>query len=72
MAVATEQQQSTYQEMTDEQKAIVEMVRDFVDNEIIPVAEEYDDDPSAEAEPWGFVLAVYPMVTTPPTEPTDD
>jgi alkylation response protein AidB-like acyl-CoA dehydrogenase len=42
MAVATEQQASTYQEMTDEQQAIVEMVRNFVDNEIIPNAEEYD------------------------------
>jgi alkylation response protein AidB-like acyl-CoA dehydrogenase len=42
MAVATEQQQTTYQEMTDEQQAIVEMVRNFVDNEIIPKAEEYD------------------------------
>jgi alkylation response protein AidB-like acyl-CoA dehydrogenase len=42
MAVATEQQTSTYEEMTDEQKAIVEMVRSFVDNEIIPHAEEYD------------------------------
>jgi alkylation response protein AidB-like acyl-CoA dehydrogenase len=42
MAVATEQQTSTYEEMTDEQKAIVEMVRNFVDNEIIPNAEEYD------------------------------
>jgi alkylation response protein AidB-like acyl-CoA dehydrogenase len=42
MAVATEQQASTYQEMTDEQKAIVEMVRNFVDNEIIPNAEEFD------------------------------
>ena len=42
MAVATEQQESTYQEMTDEQKAIVEMVRNFVDNEILPNAEEYD------------------------------
>jgi alkylation response protein AidB-like acyl-CoA dehydrogenase len=42
MAVATEQQASTYREMTDEQKAIVEMVRNFVDNEIIPNAEEFD------------------------------
>jgi alkylation response protein AidB-like acyl-CoA dehydrogenase len=42
MAVATEQQASTFQEMTDEQKAIVEMVRNFVDNEILPNAEEYD------------------------------
>ena len=33
---------STYQEMTDEQKAIVEMVRQFVDKEILPNAEEYD------------------------------
>jgi alkylation response protein AidB-like acyl-CoA dehydrogenase len=41
MAVATEQQ-TTYQEMTDEQKAIVEMVRNFADNEIIPNAGEYD------------------------------
>ena len=32
MAVAT----ATYQEMTDEQQAIVEMVRQFVDNEILP------------------------------------
>jgi alkylation response protein AidB-like acyl-CoA dehydrogenase len=38
MAVAT----ATYQEMTDEQQAIVEMVRQFADNEILPVAEEYD------------------------------
>jgi alkylation response protein AidB-like acyl-CoA dehydrogenase len=42
MAVATEQQEGTFQEMTDEQQAIVEMVRNFVDNEIIPNAEEYD------------------------------
>src|SRR5947207_14936747 len=38
MAVATD----TFTEKTDEQKAITEMVRQFVDNEIIPVAEEYD------------------------------
>jgi len=38
MAVATD----TYTEKTDEQKAITEMVRQFADNEIIPVAEEYD------------------------------
>ncbi len=36
MAVATQQ------ELTDEQKAITEMVRQFADNEIIPVAEEFD------------------------------
>src|SRR5262249_41323341 len=29
-------------ELTDEQKAITEMVRQFADNEIIPVAEEFD------------------------------
>jgi alkylation response protein AidB-like acyl-CoA dehydrogenase len=38
MAVDT----ATFQELTDEQKAITEMVRQFVDNEIIPVAEEFD------------------------------
>src|SRR5687767_11138219 len=38
MAVAT----APYQEITDEQQAIVEMVRQFADNEIIPHAEEYD------------------------------
>src|SRR6188472_2951289 len=38
MAVAT----ASYQEMTDEQRAITEMVRQFADNEIIPNAEEFD------------------------------
>ena len=38
MAVAT----ATSTDKTDEQKAITEMVRQFVDNEIIPVAEEFD------------------------------
>jgi alkylation response protein AidB-like acyl-CoA dehydrogenase len=38
MAVA----EATYQDKTDEQKAITEMVRQFVDNEIIPAAEEFD------------------------------
>src|SRR5688500_17018852 len=38
MAVAP----ATYQEKTDEQQAITEMVRQFADNEIIPNAEEYD------------------------------
>jgi alkylation response protein AidB-like acyl-CoA dehydrogenase len=37
MAVAT-----PYTEKTDEQKAITEMVRQFVDNEVLPIAEEYD------------------------------
>jgi alkylation response protein AidB-like acyl-CoA dehydrogenase len=38
MAVAA----SAYTEKTDEQKAITEMVRQFVDNEVIPIAEEHD------------------------------
>jgi alkylation response protein AidB-like acyl-CoA dehydrogenase len=38
MAVAT----SAYTEKTDEQKAITEMVRQFVDNEVLPIAEEHD------------------------------
>jgi alkylation response protein AidB-like acyl-CoA dehydrogenase len=38
MAVAPD----TFTEKTDEQKAITEMVHQFADNEIIPVAEEYD------------------------------
>ena len=38
MAVAAD----TYTQKTDEQRAITEMVRQFVDNEILPVAEEYD------------------------------
>jgi alkylation response protein AidB-like acyl-CoA dehydrogenase len=37
MAVAV-----AYQDKTDDQRAITEMVRQFVDNEIIPHAEEYD------------------------------
>ncbi len=38
MAVAT----SAYIEKTDDQKAITEMVRQFVDNEVLPIAEEHD------------------------------
>src|ERR687890_1153952 len=38
MAVAA----SAYTDKTDEQKAITEMVRQFVDNEVIPIAEEHD------------------------------
>ena len=38
MAVAA----SPYTEKTDEQKAITEMVRQFVDDEVIPIAEEHD------------------------------
>ena len=38
MAVDT----SPYAEKTDEQKAITEMVRQFVDNEVLPIAEEHD------------------------------
>src|SRR5205807_3838946 len=37
MAVAT-----PYSEQTDEQRAITEMVRQFVDEQVIPIAEEYD------------------------------
>src|SRR4051794_41558341 len=33
---------SPYAEKTDEQKAITEMVRQFVDNEVLPIAEEHD------------------------------
>jgi hypothetical protein len=36
MAVAT----SAYTDKTDDQKAITEMVRQFVDNEVLPIAEE--------------------------------
>src|SRR6186713_1949979 len=42
MAVAA----SAYTDKTDEQKAITEMVRQFVDNEVIPVAEEHDHEDS--------------------------
>src|SRR5688500_8667591 len=38
MAVATQ----PFYEKTDEQKAIIEMVRQFVDEQIIPKAEHYD------------------------------
>jgi alkylation response protein AidB-like acyl-CoA dehydrogenase len=38
MAVAT----SPYTEKTDEQRAITEMVRQFVDKEVLPIAEEFD------------------------------
>ena len=37
MAVAT-----TYSEQTDEQRAITEMVRQFVDEQVLPIAEEHD------------------------------
>ena len=40
MAVET----AAYQEITDEQKAIIEMVRQFVDEQILPNAEKYDHD----------------------------
>ena len=40
MAVAT----SPYAEKTDEQRAITEMVRQFVDEQVLPIAEEYDHD----------------------------
>src|SRR4028118_1250447 len=37
MAVA-----APYQEKTDEQRAITEMVRQFVDEQVLPIAEEHD------------------------------
>jgi alkylation response protein AidB-like acyl-CoA dehydrogenase len=37
---------SAYIDKTDEQKAITEMVRQFVDNEVIPVAEQHDHEDS--------------------------
>jgi alkylation response protein AidB-like acyl-CoA dehydrogenase len=38
MAVST----TPYTDKTDEQRAITEMVRQFVDNEVLPIAEEHD------------------------------
>lgn len=35
---------ASYQEITEDQKAIIEMVHQFVDEQIIPHAEEYDHD----------------------------
>jgi alkylation response protein AidB-like acyl-CoA dehydrogenase len=40
MAVA----ESQFSDKTDEQKAITDMVRQFVDNEVLPIAEEHDHD----------------------------
>jgi len=37
---------ATYQEITEDQEAIVEMVRQFVDEQIIPNAEKYDHEDS--------------------------
>src|SRR3954452_16772605 len=42
MAVAT----SPYIEKTDEQKAITEMVHQFVDEQVIPIAEKHDHEDS--------------------------
>src|SRR3954463_1388615 len=42
MAIAT----SPYTEKTDEQRAITEMVRQFVDKEVLPIAEEHDHEDS--------------------------
>ncbi|MEA2440990.1 MAG: hypothetical protein QOH76_2414 [Thermoleophilaceae bacterium] len=41
MAVAT-----TFSEQTDEQRAITEMVRQFVDEQVLPIAEEHDHEDS--------------------------
>ncbi|MCO5316440.1 MAG: acyl-CoA dehydrogenase family protein [Solirubrobacterales bacterium] len=38
--------EATYQELTEDQEAIVEMVRQFVDDQIIPNAEKYDHEDS--------------------------
>src|SRR5688500_20024062 len=46
MAVAT----SPYTEKTDEQKAITEMVRQFVDEQILPIAEKHDHEDSFPEE----------------------
>ncbi|MBA2262887.1 MAG: acyl-CoA dehydrogenase family protein, partial [Solirubrobacterales bacterium] len=40
--MATATASSTYTEKTDEQKAIIEMVRQFADEQIIPNAEHFD------------------------------
>ncbi|MFN8142771.1 MAG: acyl-CoA dehydrogenase family protein, partial [Solirubrobacterales bacterium] len=37
---------SSYQEITEDQKAIIEMVHQFVDEQIIPNAEHYDHEDS--------------------------
>ena len=42
MAVAT----SPYTDKTDEQKDITAMVRQFVDNEVLPIAEQHDHEDS--------------------------
>ena len=46
MAVAT----SPYTEKTDEQKDITAMVRQFVDEQILPVAEKHDHEDSFPEE----------------------
>ena len=45
MAVA-----AAYSEQTDEQRAITEMVRQFVDEQVIPIAEQHDHDDSFPEE----------------------
>ena len=42
VAAASENQSASFDELTDDQKAIVEMVRQFVEEQILPNAEEYD------------------------------
>ena len=46
MAVAAAQ----YTELTDEQKAIVEMVHQFVDEQVLPIAEEHDHEDKFPAD----------------------
>src|SRR6266511_3943894 len=60
MAVAA----TAYTEKTDEQKAITEMVRQFVDNEVLPVAERHDHEVSFPEEygGMGLDLTTYAMI----------
>ena len=45
MAVDT----ASYSEQTDDQRAILEMVRQFVDEQILPNAEHYDHEDSSRS-----------------------
>jgi alkylation response protein AidB-like acyl-CoA dehydrogenase len=46
MEAVTAEQTTSFEEMTDEQKAITEMVHQFADEQIIPNAEKYDHEDS--------------------------
>ena len=63
MAIAT-----PFYEKTDEQKAILEMVRQFVDEQILPQAEHYDREdefPEPSVEPMKWVLTTPEMEIQP-------